>query len=71
VRVRRAAAHRAVPELLCFAGHDAGVLAARVPTGMLLVRNETGISHAPQEEVSLADAAVGASAMLEAVEALA
>ena len=33
-------------ELTCFAGHDAGVLAERVPAGMVFVRNATGVSHA-------------------------
>ena len=50
----------AVPEVVCFAGHDAGVLAERVPAAMLLVRNETGVSHSPAEDVDLADAAVAA-----------
>ena len=39
----------ALPELVCFAGHDAGVVAERLPAGMVLVRNPTGISHAPEE----------------------
>jgi N-carbamoyl-L-amino-acid hydrolase len=59
------------PEVVCFAGHDAGILAERIPAGMVLVRNESGISHAPEEEVSLEDAAVGAEAMVQALEALA
>ena len=50
----------AVPEVVCFAGHDAGVLAERVPAAMLLVRNETGVSHSPAEDVDLEDAAVAA-----------
>ncbi|HWE32350.1 MAG TPA: Zn-dependent hydrolase [Solirubrobacteraceae bacterium] len=45
------------PEVVCFAGHDAGVVGERVPSSMLLVRNETGVSHAPEEHVELADAA--------------
>jgi N-carbamoyl-L-amino-acid hydrolase len=49
-----------VPELVCFAGHDAGVLAERVPAAMVLVRNPTGVSHSPDEEVDLEDAAVAA-----------
>jgi N-carbamoyl-L-amino-acid hydrolase len=57
-------------EILCWAGHDAGVLAQAVPTGMVLVRNPTGISHAPEEDVSLEDAAVGANVILRAVRAL-
>ena len=57
--------------VVCYAGHDAGVIAAERPAGMVLVRNETGISHAPEEEVSLEDAAVGANALLAAAEELA
>ena len=57
--------------LVCYAGHDAGVIATERPAGMVLVRNETGISHSPEEQVSLEDAAVGARALLAAVEELA
>jgi N-carbamoyl-L-amino-acid hydrolase len=57
-------------DLVCFAGHDAGVVAAERPAGMVLVRNPTGISHAPEEEVSLADAAEGANALVAALERL-
>ncbi len=56
---------------VCFAGHDAGLVATRRPAGMVLVRNPTGISHAPEEDVSLHDAAAGANALLSAVHALA
>jgi N-carbamoyl-L-amino-acid hydrolase len=59
------------PRMVCYAGHDAGVIAAARPAGMVLVRNETGISHSPDEEVSLEDAAVGANALLRAFEELA
>jgi N-carbamoyl-L-amino-acid hydrolase len=59
------------PRLVCYAGHDAGVLAAVRPAGMVLVRNETGISHSPEEDVSLEDAAVAANALLAAAEELA
>ena len=54
------------PRLVCYAGHDAGVIAAARPAGMVLVRNETGVSHSPEEEVSLEDAAVAANALLAA-----
>jgi N-carbamoyl-L-amino-acid hydrolase len=57
--------------IVCYAGHDAGVIAAARPAGMVLVRNETGISHSPDEDVTLEDAAVGATALLAAVEKLA
>jgi N-carbamoyl-L-amino-acid hydrolase len=59
------------PRIVCYAGHDAGVIAAVRPAGMVLVRNETGISHAPEEDVSLEDAAVAANALLAAMERLA
>jgi beta-ureidopropionase / N-carbamoyl-L-amino-acid hydrolase len=58
------------PELVCFAGHDAGVLAERVPAAMLLVRNPTGISHSPEESVSLEDAAIGTRVVKRALELL-
>jgi N-carbamoyl-L-amino-acid hydrolase len=57
----------AVPEIVCFAGHDAGVLAERVPAAMLFVRNETGVSHSPAENVDLADAAVAARVVQRAL----
>jgi len=56
------------PEVVCFAGHDAGVLAERVPAAMLLVRNKTGVSHSPAEDVDLADAAVAARVLEDAVK---
>jgi N-carbamoyl-L-amino-acid hydrolase len=59
------------PRLVCYAGHDAGVVAERRPAGMVLVRNETGVSHSPDEEVSLEDAAVAANGLLAAAEELA
>ncbi|HTU87701.1 MAG TPA: M20/M25/M40 family metallo-hydrolase, partial [Solirubrobacteraceae bacterium] len=61
----------AAPELVCFAGHDAGVLAERVPAAMLLVRNPTGVSHSPEEAVSLDDAAIAARVVERALELLA
>jgi beta-ureidopropionase / N-carbamoyl-L-amino-acid hydrolase len=58
---------RPAPELVCYAGHDAGVLAERVPAAMLLVRNPTGVSHSPEEEVALQDAAIGAEVVERAL----
>jgi N-carbamoyl-L-amino-acid hydrolase len=59
------------PSLLCFAGHDAGILAEHMPAGMVLVRNAEGTSHAPSEHVELSDAAEAASALARALERLA
>jgi N-carbamoyl-L-amino-acid hydrolase len=61
----------APPELVCFAGHDAGVVAECVPAAMLFVRNPTGISHSPAEAVELEDAAIAAQVVAGALEALA
>jgi len=60
-----------LPELVCFAGHDAGILAEKLPAGMVFVRNATGVSHAPDEHVELEDAAVAAQVLLDVLERLA
>lgn len=62
--------HRLVPEaplLPTGAGHDAGVLAAEVPSAMLYVRNPSGISHSPEEYVEDQDAHIGVLALAEAL----
>lgn len=53
------------PALATGAGHDAGVLSARVPASMLFVRNPTGISHAPDEHAEPDDCDAGGSALAE------
>jgi N-carbamoyl-L-amino-acid hydrolase len=45
------------------AGHDAGVLAARIPTAMLFVRNQTGVSHAAAELAAEEDCLTGIAAL--------
>jgi N-carbamoyl-L-amino-acid hydrolase len=60
-----------LPELVCFAGHDAGIVAQRLPAGMVFVRNRSGVSHSPEELVELDDAAVAAGAAQHALERLA
>jgi N-carbamoyl-L-amino-acid hydrolase len=59
------------PVLPTGAGHDAGVLAAHVPTAMLFVRNPTGISHAPEEYATDTDCAAGVDALATVLEHLA
>jgi N-carbamoyl-L-amino-acid hydrolase len=61
---RLRAALPGAPELVSYAGHDAAILAERIPAAMVFVRNETGVSHSAEEEVALEDAAGGARAML-------
>ncbi|MGO9297025.1 MAG: allantoate amidohydrolase [Streptosporangiaceae bacterium] len=51
------------PQLPTGAGHDAGVLAARLPTAMLFVRNPSGVSHSPAEHAEAADCAAGVRAL--------
>ena len=66
-----AAAGVKAPVLPTGAGHDAGVLAARVPTAMLFVRNPTGVSHSPAEHADLADCEAGVRALAAVLEDLA
>lgn len=60
-----------VPVIPTGAGHDAAVLAARVPTAMLFVRNPTGVSHAPAEHAELDDCLAGVRALADVIEDLA
>jgi beta-ureidopropionase / N-carbamoyl-L-amino-acid hydrolase len=58
------------PLLPTGAGHDAGVLAAHVPTAMLFVRNPSGISHAPQEFARDEDVLAGTAALVTVLREL-
>lgn len=58
------------PLLPTGAGHDAGILSAHVPTGMLFVRNPGGISHAPGEDAPDADVEQGVRALVTVLEDL-
>ncbi|MFG2090267.1 MULTISPECIES: allantoate amidohydrolase [unclassified Spirillospora] len=60
-----------VPVLPTGAGHDAGVLSARLPTAMLFVRNPTGVSHAPEEFAEPADCLAGVEALTAVLDDLA
>jgi N-carbamoyl-L-amino-acid hydrolase len=59
------------PVLATGAGHDAGVLAAHVPTAMLFVRNPSGVSHAPAEHATDEDCAAGVAALADVLTELA
>jgi N-carbamoyl-L-amino-acid hydrolase len=59
------------PALPTAAGHDAGALAAAVPTAMLFVRNPTGASHTPAETAELDDCLAGVRALMAVIEDLA
>lgn len=54
-----------VPVLPTAAGHDAGILSAKVPTAMLFVRNPTGVSHSPDEYAEISDCRTGAEALAD------
>ncbi len=60
-----------VPVLPTGAGHDAGILAAAVPTAMLFVRNPTGVSHSPAETAAEDDCVAGVTALADVLEGLA
>jgi beta-ureidopropionase / N-carbamoyl-L-amino-acid hydrolase len=61
----------AAPVLPTGAGHDAGVLAAVLPTAMLFVRNRTGVSHSPAEQADPADCESGVAALAAVLTELA
>ena len=65
------ARRRDAPVLPTGAGHDAGVLAAALPTAMLFVRNPTGVSHSPAEHAEPADCEAGVAALAAVLEELA
>lgn len=71
LRDRVGAALGGVPVLPTGAGHDAGVLSARLPTAMLFVRNPTGVSHAPEEFAEPADRLAGVEALAAVLDDLA
>jgi N-carbamoyl-L-amino-acid hydrolase len=59
------------PVLPTGAGHDAGILAARLPAAMLFVRNPSGVSHSPAEHADPADCEAGVVALAAVLEELA
>jgi N-carbamoyl-L-amino-acid hydrolase len=67
---RLGAALHGVPTLPTGAGHDAGVLAAHVPTAMLFTRNPTGVSHSPEEFCTDDDAELGSIALADVLQDL-
>jgi N-carbamoyl-L-amino-acid hydrolase len=70
-RMAEAAARRGIPagDLPSYAGHDAGMLAPRLPSAMLFVRNPTGASHTPAEFASEEDCLAAAQVLMDALEA--
>jgi beta-ureidopropionase / N-carbamoyl-L-amino-acid hydrolase len=66
-----AAAGLVAPVLPTGAGHDAGVLAAWIPTAMLFVRNPSGVSHSPAEHAEPDDCATGVTALAAVLAELA
>lgn len=67
----RLAALLDAPVLPTGAGHDAGILAAKLPTAMLFVRNPTGVSHAPGESATPDDIDAGVAALTAVAKELA
>jgi len=71
--LRRCAQAAGLPalELPSGAGHDAMVMAAVCPTGMIFIRSRDGLSHCPEEYSAPDDLAQGAQLLLAAVAELA
>jgi allantoate deiminase len=59
-----------VHRMVSGAGHDAMILAAKVPSGMLFVRTPAGLSHHPEETVLAADVQAAVDAMMRVLERL-
>jgi N-carbamoyl-L-amino-acid hydrolase len=60
------------PVIPTAAGHDAAILElAGIPSGMLYVRNPSGISHAPDEHADLEDCLAGVEALTKVLAELA
>jgi N-carbamoyl-L-amino-acid hydrolase len=59
------------PVLPTGAGHDAGVLAAVLPTAMIFIRNPSGVSHSPAEHAESGDCETGIVALAAVLEELA
>ncbi len=57
--------------LVSGAGHDAAILARRVPTAMLFLRCKDGISHHPDEYASPKDLAVALRVTIDFLRRLA
>jgi hydantoinase/carbamoylase family amidase len=57
-------------DLFSWAGHDAMALAPRVPTAMIFVPSQRGLSHTPAEFTRTADAARGANVLLNTLAAV-
>ena len=60
-----------VHRMACGAGHDAMIMAARMPAAMLLVRSPGGISHHPEEAVVEDDVAVALAVARRCLDELA
>jgi len=56
--------------VVSMAGHDAMQLAQFVPTGMVFVRNQSGISHNPAEEIDAVDIEAGTKVLHSALQKL-
>jgi N-carbamoyl-L-amino-acid hydrolase len=71
LRERLAGALDRPPLLDTGAGHDAGILAAHgIPTGMIFVRNPSGVSHSPAEFAERDDCLAGVTALSTVLEDL-
>jgi allantoate deiminase len=59
------------PELVSGAGHDAQILAARMPAAMLFVRSPNALSHHPDERVNGEDVEAALAVLVHMIQGLA
>jgi allantoate deiminase len=59
-----------VHRMVSGAGHDAMILAGRIPAGMLFVRTPGGLSHHPEESVAEPDVQAALDAMMRVLARL-
>jgi allantoate deiminase len=64
------AAHEKPRRMVSGAGHDAMIVARRMPAAMLFLRSPEGLSHHPEESVRAEDVAAALAAGLKFINAL-
>ena len=56
-----------IPLISTAAGHDAAILADVIPSTMIFVRNESGVSHSPKESAEDSDCVIGAIVLAKTI----
>lgn len=70
IREAAVAAGVKVQDVVSMAGHDSMELAKICPTGMIFVRNQSGISHSPAEDIAPEDIEAGCAVLYQTLKRL-